>query len=489
MSIDNGAPGHIIICGSGVFGLSTLYELLQRPRYEHTRFVLLSPSLPSTLARVHTGLTRTTPGGDHDLIASVDTSRIIRADYADPDTAALAREAQTLWRGEWGAEQRYHESGLLLTADEGTSVAAYAKKALENGRQSGDSPWIQGLNNSAEVAGAMRGRSEDARGIGDVGYLNARSGWADAGAGMELLLKKVVELSKGRRVKFVRAAATRFYQNKATKQVRGVQTSAKEILPVDLTIVATGAWTPTLIETAGVASARGQCVAYVDITADEAERLKDIPVHLNLSSGCFLFPPNKRADGGGWEIKVARHSYGYSNLVDIPPRTEDRLLPTERTRASVPTFPDTLPPADEKMLLDFLASALPILREAEPDPSVKHPTSSHGMSRRRIRSRICWYLDTHSGDYLVCPHPQSSGSLFLATGGSGHAFKFLPALGKHIVDVLDGTDEKLKGGAWTRRWAWPERQKEDEVWCQDGSRAGQPGRELRAAFVTERSKM
>ncbi|KAI9663357.1 MAG: hypothetical protein M1831_002641 [Alyxoria varia] len=491
MSINNDVPRSIIICGSGVFGLSTLYELLQRPRYERTRFILLSPSLPSNLAKIHTGPTCTSgkPGSDRNLIASVDTSRIIRGDYADPDTAALAREAQTLWRGEWGAEGRYHESGLLLTADEGTKGAAYVKKSLENGRQSDNVSWIKGLNNSSEVAGAMRERSEDAMGIGNVGYLNGRSGWADAGAAMELLLKKVVELSRGRKVKLVRAAAERFYQNKGTKRVKGVSTSAGEVLAADLMIVATGAWTPTLVETGGIASARGQCVAYVDITKDEAERLKNLPVHLNLSSGCFVFPPTKRADGGGWEIKVARHSYGYSNPVDIPPRTVGKLIRTEITRVSVPSFPDTLPPRDEKMLLDFLASALPILRKAESDSTSEHASSTHGLSHRRIRSRMCWYLDTHSGDYLVCPHPQFPGSLFLATGGSGHAFKFLPALGRHIVDVLDGTDEKENGGAWTRRWAWPERQKEDEVWCQDGSRAGEPGRELRAAFVTERSNL
>ncbi len=53
--------------------------------------------------------------------SSIDTSRIVRADYSDAAYAALAAEAQVEWRrqgpGDLGGEGRYTESGLVVVAD------------------------------------------------------------------------------------------------------------------------------------------------------------------------------------------------------------------------------------------------------------------------------------------------------------------------------------------------------------------------------------
>lgn len=37
-------------------------------------------------------------------------------------------------------------------------------------------------------------------------------------------------------------------------------------------------------------------------------------------------------------------------------------------------------------------------------------------------TRLCWYTDTPDEDWMIDEVPQHPG-LFLATGGSGHAFK------------------------------------------------------------------
>ena len=66
-------------------------------------------------------------------------------------------------------------------------------------------------------------------------------------------------------------------------------------------------------------------------------------------------------------------------------------------------------------------------------------------------------------------HPDLQG-LFLATGGSGHAFKFLPILGEKVVEALEGRlEEDLKAS-----WTWPD---EREVFegTEDGSRGGDRG--------------
>jgi sarcosine oxidase/L-pipecolate oxidase len=82
--------------------------------------------------------------------------------------------------------------------------------------------------------------------------------------------------------------------------------------------------------------------------------------------------------------------------------------------------------------------------------------------------RICWYFShfchsrtlfmlmpsyrdciTESQDWIISPHDFCS-RLFIATGGSFHAWKFLPVLGSNIVDMMDG---KLCADK-ANRWAW-----------------------------------
>jgi sarcosine oxidase/L-pipecolate oxidase len=45
---------------------------------------------------------------------------------------------------------------------------------------------------------------------------------------------------------------------------------------------------------------------------------------------------------------------------------------------------------------------------------------------------------TPTADFLIAPHPRISG-IHLATGGSAHAWKFLPIIGDHVVDSIEGS--------------------------------------------------
>lgn len=51
--------------------------------------------------------------------------------------------------------------------------------------------------------------------------------------------------------------------------------------------------------------------------------------------------------------------------------------------------------------------------------------------------RICWDPITPNQDFIICPHPHSK-NLYIASGGSFHAWKFLPILGKYVVAMLQG---------------------------------------------------
>lgn len=81
-----------------------------------------------------------------------------------------------------------------------------------------------------------------------------------------------------------------------------------------------------------------------------------------------------------------------------------------------------------------------------------------------------------TGDFLITYHP-SHPNLFLATGGSGHGYKFFPVLGDQIVDALEGRlDAELQ-----QLWKWPEQRHITEakggefVVTKDGSRSGKIG--------------
>ena len=76
---------------------------------------------------------------------------------------------------------------------------------------------------------------------------------------------------------------------------------------------------------------------------------------------------------------------------------------------------------------------------------------------------------TPDENFLISPHPHCK-SLYVATGGSFHGFKFMPILGKYIVQMIFGElDQELaKAWAWDRGHSeepegdmWPEREMVD----------------------------
>jgi glycine/D-amino acid oxidase-like deaminating enzyme len=61
---------------------------------------------------------------------------------------------------------------------------------------------------------------------------------------------------------------------------------------------------------------------------------------------------------------------------------------------------------------------------------------------------MCVYCDTWDGNFLIGRHPDIEG-LTVSTGGSGHAFKFAPVLGRLTADAMEGIANPYSG-----RFAW-----------------------------------
>lgn len=437
-------PSSILILGSGVFGLSTAYSLTQDPLFKDTKITLIDRS--------------TFPAPDG---SSIDTSRIIRADYADIAYSRLGFEAQERWRHEWWGDGVYHETGLALVTNaeghDGTSSGdsaageSYMQRSMDNVRKLGlnigtkdTGGDVQPLKDKEEIQKIFQqpDQNPNAGSTGDFGYVNWRSGWADAEGGMRILYQKVKETG---RVNFVIGQVKHLmYSQSNQPSVDGAVLATGEQLTADLTIVATGAWTPSLIDLRGIASATGQILCYLPITDAEQAVLERNPTIINESTGHFIIPPKDNL------LKLALHGYGYANLIDIP-HPEQPCSTTEMIKVSLPqtSHDEPNPPIPASAIQtcrSFLAQTIPSLADRE---------FSH--------ARLCWYTDTLSGDWLIDFHPKYSG-LFVATGGSGHAYKFLPVVGDKIVQCIKGSPPE----GFKEKWKWPrERAVEDQVFTND----------------------
>lgn len=369
----------------------------------------------------------------------------------------------TGWR-EWKDEGVYVESGLCLVAegeeDGGAKGWGYVKASLENVRaqvgegkvrRRGCAEWdgevVRVLRSRGEVEAAVR--MGEGGGCGGGGYVNWASGWVDAGKAIGDVGRRVRELGK-ERLRWEKGMVRRLEISDgeaSRKRVTGVELEDGSTVEADLVILATGAWTGKLIDLRGRAEATAQVLAYVQLSEDERNALRDMPVLLNMSTGMFIIPPTM--DG---VLKVARHGYGYRNPVRVP--HPERVGVGEEMEISLPADDfETLPAEGETACRDMLKDTVPWLGE-----------------RAFCHTRLCWYMDTPTGDFLVDWHPRYEG-LFLATGGSGHGFKFLPVLGEKIMDGIEGRLEKELG----ELWAWPRRGVEGFRGTEDGSRGGRRG--------------
>lgn len=77
-------------------------------------------------------------------------------------------------------------------------------------------------------------------------------------------------------------------------------------------------------------------------------------------------------------------------------------------------------------------------------------------NRRPDYYRLCW--DSISSDQhpRITRHPNAKlSNLYLAVGGSFHCYKFLPVIGKYVVNVLN---DVTNGSQKDEAWAWKQTQ-------------------------------
>ena len=392
---------------------------------------------------------------------------------------SLASQAQERWRSDDALNKHYHECGLAVVGSKGQNGWEYIEKskhnvaaAHEEDSQKTERPDgephedVQVLENEEAIREIL---DTDGGSSGEAGYVNWRSGWADAGGAMRETRARVSALARTQaRTLWKRGQASRLLfgalpsssppssssSPSPQRAVTGVQLTDGTALHADLTILATGAWTGSLLDLRGRVEASGQVVAYVPLSPSEAQRLRNMPVILNFATGMFAIPPSHPPPPSSPliappdpHLKIARHAYGYRNPTTIQDPSQDDGNSSRTVSLPASTF-SAIPPEGESACRTFLASLVPWLAD--------RPFSA---------TRLCWYADTPEGNFVVDYHPGVRG-LFLATGGSGHAFKFLPVLGARVLEAVEGRLEEAGLGAC---WGW-KGVVEGFVGTEDGSR-------------------
>ncbi|WVQ81936.1 hypothetical protein IAT38_004063 [Cryptococcus sp. DSM 104549] len=393
----------VLIVGAGEFGASTAVSLLRSGKYGQVTVIDRAPQLPAMDA------------------ASCDINKVVRFDYIDPVYANLAREAITEWnKDEW--KGIYYQSGVVVRGKTGSTKPPSIYELVRS-----IEPATRLLTSTDEFRAAVAPNPsipvadfpQDIR-----GYHNPTGGWADASKAVEKLYVDLKALG-GKLVPGVEFSELVFTED--GKDVKGVKSADGRTFEADKVIVALGSWTPSHpalggLLPQGLITATGQTVAAVQLSPEDQKRYADIPVSMHFDgSAYYSFPPNESG-----LLKFALHGAGYVSEDGVP-----------RTAAD----PQAVAYTEENKIGWIPSLSLKTLRA---EIGRIYPE----IARMPIAyTRMCWYSDVVDGDWVIDVAPEYPSLLF-ATGGAGHAFKFLPIIGDLIRSRLEGTLDPQLAKKW-----------------------------------------
>ena len=322
----------------------------------------------------------------HPLAESTDISKVVRLDYgADPDYTGLAERALDGWRA-WnraGRDPLFHETGVTFLSREPLAPGGFEHESFALLTARGHR--LERLD-AAAIARRFPAYREGA--LVD-GYYNPAGGWVEASRVVARLIAEATALG----VDIRPACPARAIGERGELLLAdGGAIAADEVL------VAAGAWTPLLCPAlVGALRPVGQAVFHLrpsDPARFTADRFPVFGADI-ARTGFYGFPLHP--DG---VVKIGHHGPGIA--VDMG--SDARAMP----------------PGVEAELRALLADALPGLADA-------------AITYRRV----CVYCDTRDEHFWIARDPERP-RLTVATGGSGHGFKFAPVLGDLIADAVEG---------------------------------------------------
>jgi glycine/D-amino acid oxidase-like deaminating enzyme len=312
------------------------------------------------------------------LAESTDLSKAVRMDYgADEDYCARMERALVKWR----ESELFHETGVMYLSRAAMRPGGFEHDSFEVLTRRGHRPQRVGPQ---ELRARFPAWNPE---LFVDGYFNPEGGWAESG-------RVVAALAAEARARGVRvlegARCERLVQ-------RGDRVTGAGALEAEHVVLCSGAWTSMLVpELERVFTWSGQPVFHLKPAVPARFEAAVFPTYGAdiATTGWYGFPMHPSG-----VLKVANHGPG---------------------RRVSPDGPRDVTAEQERSLREFLGVAFPELQAA--------PIAA---------TRTCIYCDTRDGHLWIARDPSREG-LTVATGGSGHAFKFAPLLGGWIADAVLG---------------------------------------------------
>ena len=332
------------------------------------------------------------------LAASTDISKVIRMEYGPDDTymalGEAARAGWLAWNDRWraaGTDPLYHETGVLMLSREQMAPGGFEYESWRRLLDRGHEPERMDREKLVTRFPAW------SPGVYEDGFYHAKGGYAESG--------RVVEAIEGwaRRAGVTVEPQTRIAAllEKGERVVGVRDADGKEHMADDV-VASCGAWTPKIVDPERcVVRATGHPVFHLLPPDPSLFHPSRFPVFTADTSrtGYYGFPVHR--DG---VVKIANHGLG---------------APIEAAE------PRAISGEDIRRLRAFLKGTFPSLLDAE-----------------IVYTRLCLYTDTQDEDFWIDRDPERAG-LVVASGGSGHGFKFAPVLGSLIADAVEGVENSL----------------------------------------------
>lgn len=404
-SLDEGLD--VLILGAGIFGTSTAYHLAQSYHDPSRVAVLDRAAVPSPQA------------------ASSDINKIVRADYSKAFYMDLAYEAMEDWLNEPWAAPYFHQTGWVMVDEKNSDLADRIRRLFKESGRPDTSKDISLDDVKTSWGGVLSGvdTTDYAK-----AYTNTSAGWADASGAVASMMSETQKKGVG----FYEGEVDELLHN--GNRLTGVRTKDGRIYSAKKIVLASGAWTPWLMaqleQELGLTGdqsiekqirSAGVCVAAFKVSEEEGMYYSQMPVFIYGGKG-EMMPPNKdrlfKFTNANTFLNTQRHPCGKDISV---PHSDQQYLPAGLKHES----------------MEIIRQRMPGILEGGREPD---------------EWRLCWDAVSPDQNQLITQHPDHRlSSLYLATAGSFHSWKFLPNIGKYVVNVLEG---KSNGEERDATWRW-----------------------------------
>ncbi|KAJ5915618.1 hypothetical protein N7466_011551 [Penicillium verhagenii] len=397
----------IVVGGGGTIGSSTALHLL-RSGYTPSNITVLDVyPIPSPQS------------------AGYDLNKIMSIRLRNAADLQLSLEALDMWKNDPFFKPFFHQVGMIDCSSSEEGIKGLERKyqtlvdagiGLEK-----TNTW---LDHGEEIRAKVRPFTEEQT-KGWKGLYCSDGGWLAAAKAIHA----IGHFLKSQGVNFGFGGAGTFkrplFATDGTTCI-GIETVDGKIYHADKVILAAGAWSPTLVDLEDQCVSKAWVYAHIQLTPEEVSEYKSIPVVYDGEYG-FFFEPNEYG-----VIKVCDEFPGFSRFKQHQPygASSPKLISVPRSHAKHPT--DTYPDASEITIRKAIERFMPQFTHKE-----------------LFNRAMCWCTDTADANLLICEHPRWK-NFILATGDSGHSFKLLPNIGKHVVELVESSLSEELAYEW--RW-------------------------------------